>query len=197
MVLSMNVEPALDRIEIVLGDITKQEVDAIVNAANSQLANGGGVAQAISLAAGPEYQRECDSFAATGVVRTGQVLTTGAGGLPCKFVINAVGPIYGRHEGAEAELLASAYRNSIKAASEHKLRSIAFCAISCGIYGYPLAEGAAIALRTTYQTLLEYEDIDFIRFCLFGPAELDAFNQAYLALNKEVGPGPVDWAASA
>jgi O-acetyl-ADP-ribose deacetylase (regulator of RNase III) len=167
-------------IEVVRADITRESVDAIVNAANSQLANAGGVARAISSAAGPELQRACDELvSSSGPLRTGAAAATDAFLLPCKKVIHTVGPVYGRHEGEEARLLAAAHRSSISLAAELGLRSIAFPAISCGIYGYPLDEAAPIAIAATAEALREEgEGVELIRFCLFGDRELAAFEAA-------------------
>jgi len=166
------------KLEIVKADITKQNVDAIVNAANSRLANGGGVAKAIRLAAGPEYQRECDQLAAKELVPTGEAVVTGAGSLPCRYVINAVGPIYGKNAGRDAELLTAAYVSSLQAAMEWDITSIAFPAISCGIYGYPLQEGAEIAVSSVLMAAEQSPQLELIRFCLFGDRELEAFETA-------------------
>jgi O-acetyl-ADP-ribose deacetylase (regulator of RNase III) len=170
---------AADRIEIVLADITRQEVDAIVNAANTHLANAGGVARAISDAAGPELQRACDELVAErGPLSTGEAVATGAFRLPCRTVIHTVGPIYGRHGGEEAELLAAAHRSSIALAAELGLGSIAFPAISCGVYGYPLDEAAPIAISSTIEALDAAEGVSLARFCLFAERERTAFERA-------------------
>lgn len=170
---------AADRIEIVLADITRQEVDAIVNAANAHLANAGGVARAISDAAGPELQRACDGLVAErGPLSTGEAVATDAFRLPCRAVIHAVGPVYGSHGGEEAELLASAHRSAVATAAELELSSAAFPAISCGIYGYPLEEAAPIAISSTIAALEAFEDVSLARFCLFGEGERDAFERA-------------------
>jgi O-acetyl-ADP-ribose deacetylase (regulator of RNase III) len=170
---------AADRIEIVLADITRQDVDAIVNAANTQLANAGGVARAISDAAGPELQRACDELVAErGPLSTGEAVATGAFRLPCRTVIHTVGPVYGRHAGEEAELLATAHRSAVATAAELGLSSIAFPAISCGIYGYPLEEAAPIAISSAIGALEAFGDLSLARFCLFGEGERDAFERA-------------------
>ena len=168
-----------DPIEIALADITRQEVDAIVNAANTHLANAGGVARAISDAAGPELQRACDELVAErGPLSTGEAVATDAFRLPCRTVIHTVGPIYSRHRGEEAALLAAAHHGAIALAGELGLRSIAFPAISCGIYGYPLDEAAPIAISATVEALDAHEDLDLVRFCLFGERERAAFERA-------------------
>jgi O-acetyl-ADP-ribose deacetylase (regulator of RNase III) len=170
---------AAERIEVILGDITRQDLDAIVNAANTQLAHGGGVARAISNAAGAELQRACDELIAErGPLVTGEAAATDAFELPCRKVIHTVGPIYGRHGGEEAELLAAAHRSAIGLAAELGLRSIAFPAISCGIYGYPLDEAAPVAVAATIEALEAAPDIALARFCLFGERERSAFERA-------------------
>lgn len=167
-------------LELVQGDITKQQVDAIVNAANSRLANAGGVAWAIGDAAGPQLQRACDELiAAAGPLRTGEAVATDAYDLPCRKVIHAVGPVYGDHEGEEAALLAAVHRNSLSLAAELDLATIAFPAISCGIYGYPLEEAAPIAIAAALEGLREAAGtVELVRFCLFGERELGAFEAA-------------------
>lgn len=165
--------------EIRQADITREEVDAIVNAANGRLANGGGVAGAISRAAGPELQRACDSLiAARGPLSTGEAVATDAFGLPCRKVIHAVGPIYGRHGGEESRLLAAAHRSAIELAAELGLETMAFPAISCGIYGYPLDRAAPIAIAATIDALADAGGIRQVRFCFIGERERGAFERA-------------------
>jgi O-acetyl-ADP-ribose deacetylase (regulator of RNase III) len=131
-----------------IGDITKVPADAIVNAANSALAGGGGVDGAIHRAGGPSIMRELDVIRArTGGCPTGSAVVTGAGSLPAKYVFHAVGPVYRGGGKNEAELLASCYSTSIDLAEQHELHTISFPAISTGIYGYPIPEAAAIAIR--------------------------------------------------
>jgi len=168
------------RIEIARADITEQDLDAIVNAANSALAHGGGVAGAIAGAAGPELQRASDQLvAARGQIATGEAVATDGFRLPASRVIHAVGPVYGRHPGEEAELLASAHRSAVAVAAELGLSSIAFPAISCGIYGYPLEEAAPIAISSTSEALDGAPGVGLVRFCLFGDRELAAFERAF------------------
>ena len=138
------------KIELVSGDITTQEVDAIVNAANASLAGGGGVDGAIHRAAGPTLMHETDRLYPDGCP-TGSAVITSAGDLPCRHVIHAVGPRYRDGQQGESEKLAGAYRRSLELASAAECRSLAFPAISCGIYGYPLPEAAEIALATASQ----------------------------------------------
>ena len=167
------------RIEIREADITREAVDAIVNAANGGLANGGGVAGAISRAAGPELQRACDRLIAErGPLSTGEAVATDAFDLPCREVIHTVGPIYGRHGGNEPALLAAAHRNAIGVAAERGVRTMAFPAISCGIYGYPLDRAAPIAISATIDALADAEAIECVRFCFIGDRERSAFERA-------------------
>jgi len=167
-------------IEVVRADLTRQRVDAIVNAANERLANAGGVARAIAAAAGPRLQRACDELiAASGPLRTGEAVATDAFDLPCRKVIHAVGPVYGRHGGEEAALLAGAHRNSLSLAAELGAATVAFPAISCGIYGYPLEEAAPIAIAAALEGLREAGGaVELVRFCLFGERELSDFERA-------------------
>jgi O-acetyl-ADP-ribose deacetylase (regulator of RNase III) len=156
-------------IELVLGDITRQSVDAIVNAANSKLLGGGGVDGAIHRAGGPEILEECIAIrAARGECPVGEAVLTGGGHLPARYVIHAVGPVWrGGHQG-EPELLASCYRNALRIASEQGLRTIAFPSISTGIYGYPVSLAATKALATVASFLSSEPKSPFrVRFVLF------------------------------
>jgi O-acetyl-ADP-ribose deacetylase (regulator of RNase III) len=174
---------AAERIEIASADLTRQEVDAIVNPANSRLAHGGGAAGVIARAAGPRLQRACDELiAASGPLRTGEAVATDAFELPCRMVIHAVGPIYGRHGGEEPQLLAAAHRSAVALAAELGLRSIAFPAISCGIYGYPIDEAAPIALSATAAALADHDRVALARFCFIGDRERHAFERALASL---------------
>jgi O-acetyl-ADP-ribose deacetylase (regulator of RNase III) len=167
-------------IELVLGDITRQTTDAIVNAANTTLLGGGGVDGAIHRAGGPEILEECRTL---GGCPTGDARLTTAGRMPAKFVIHTVGPVYrdGRHD--EPALLASAYRRSLEVASEHALRSIAFPSISTGAYRFPIADAAAVALRTVSGFLMERPGaLDLVRFVLFSAADLQVYGDALARL---------------
>lgn len=161
-----------DRIEVVQGDITKLDVDAVVNAANSRLKRGGGVDGAIHAAAGPALQRACDEI---GGCPTGEAVVTPGFNLPARWVIHTVGPVYHGGDQDEAALLASAYRNSLSRAAEKQARSVAVPAISTGVYGYPLTEAARIAVHTIRDWLRAHDWPERVVFCAFD----DATRQAY------------------
>jgi len=166
-------------LELVEGDITKEDTEAIVNAANSGLRGGGGVDGAIHRAGGPEIMEECRKI---GGCPTGKAVITTGGRLKARYVIHAVGPIYSGGKNKEAELLSSAYRSSLTLAAEKGIRSIAFPSISTGAYGYPIHEAARIALKTVVSFLKEHPEIGLVRFVLFGN---DAY-RAYEAALKEI-----------
>src|SRR2546423_14584919 len=139
------------RVTVVVGDITKQDADAIVNAANSSLLGGGGVDGAIHRAGGPEILEECREIRRTRFpegLPTGEAVITTAGKLPALYVIHTVGPIYGEHRGREAELLANCYYNSLALAIEKNVTSVAFPSIATGVYGYPRDEAAEVSSRS-------------------------------------------------
>ena len=147
------------RVQIIVGDITVQDVDAIVNAANSSLLGGGGVDGAIHLAGGPRILEECREIRRTQYpdgLPTGEAVITSGGNLPARHVIHTVGPIYGKHGGREAELLAACYKNSLTLALNNSITTIAFPAISTGVYGYRRSEAAAIASQTIKEFLTEH-----------------------------------------
>ena len=155
------------QIELVEGDITRVAVDAIVNAANSALAGGGGVDGAIHRAGGPEIMRELRRI--PGGCPTGSAVATGAGRLPAKYVFHAVGPIYRDGKHGEAELLASCYRKCLALAEEREVRTISFPAISTGIYGYPIEEAARIAVAEVRAYFAKpAAKIERVIFVLFG-----------------------------
>lgn len=158
------------QLKIVVGDITEQEVDAIVNAANRRMLGGGGVDGAIHRAAGRKLFEECLLL---GGCEDGEAKITAGHNLPSKHVIHTVGPIYGRANGKEAEILASCYQNSMRLAKERDLRSIAFPAISTGVYGYPKAEAAAIAVRTVKEFLAENESGIEVRFVFLSQEDAE------------------------
>ncbi len=161
-------------IACVRGDITEQIVDAIVNAANAQLAGGGGVDGAIHRAGGPSIMAECRTI---GGCPTGQAVRTGAGDLPADHVIHAVGPIWRGGEQGEANLLASAYESSLRTAAESGARTIAFPSISTGAYGYPKVSAAAIAMGAVASHAPEL-GLREVRFVLFSDADLKVYQQA-------------------
>jgi len=153
------------RIDIVRGDITKLDVDAIVNAANTTLLGGGGVDGAIHRAAGPELLAECRTL---GGCEAGEAKITRGYKLPARFVIHTVGPVWSGGDRGEAEVLASCYRNSLRLAVENGIKTIAFPAISCGAYRYPIREAARIALETTREFLATTDKIDKVIFVLWS-----------------------------
>ena len=170
-------------IELVRGDITEQEVDAIVNAANSHLAGGGGVDGAIHRHGGRAIKIETDERYPDGCP-TGSAVISGAGNLPAQFVIHAVGPIY-REEKRDAQLLAGAYRRSLALAVENDCASVAFSAISCGVYGYPIPAAARIALQTTIDFLNQHARPALVRFVLFSDDTYEPFQDALTELDVE------------
>jgi O-acetyl-ADP-ribose deacetylase (regulator of RNase III) len=164
--------------QVTQADITKLAVDAIVNAANETLLGGGGVDGAIHRAAGPELLAECRTL---GGCATGQAKLTKGYRLPAKYVIHAVGPRYRDGKYGEPELLASCYRTSLALAARHGIASIAFPAISCGIYGYPIPQAARIAVQTTAECLQAGPSIS-VTFACFGDDVLRAYEAALRAL---------------
>ncbi|MDQ3473934.1 MAG: O-acetyl-ADP-ribose deacetylase [Acidobacteriota bacterium] len=158
------------RVIVIIGDITQQRVDAIVNAANLTLLGGGGVDGAIHNAGGPEILAECREIRRVSYpegLPTGEAVITTAGRLPAKHVIHTVGPIYGRHNGTEAALLAACYENSLALAASHALTSIAFPSISTGAYGYPKPEAAGVASQATEAFLRRDETIRVVSLVFF------------------------------
>jgi O-acetyl-ADP-ribose deacetylase len=171
-------------IELVQGDITAQDTDAIVNAANSSLLGGGGVDGAIHRAGGPQILAECRRL---GGCATGDAKITTGGRLKARYVIHAVGPVYWR-EGPEraAELLASAYLRSLEVAAEHDVRSVAFPAISTGAYGYPMDEAASVALQGVIDYLETQGDqgIQLVRFVLYSAQAYQVFHRTLSGLTE-------------
>jgi O-acetyl-ADP-ribose deacetylase len=164
------------RLEATKGDITKEDVDAIVNAANAGLTHGGGVCGAIFAAAGPELDGAC---AELGGCATGDAKATPGFRLPARWIIHAVGPVWHGGDRGEADLLASAYRRSLEVADEIGARSVAFPAISTGIYGYPLDAATEIAGRTCKGT---DTNVELIRFVCFDDRTLDAYRSVLASL---------------
>jgi O-acetyl-ADP-ribose deacetylase len=162
------------RIELVQGDITKQDVDAIVNAANESLLGGGGVDGAIHRAGGPAILEECRRL---GGCATGNAKATTAGDLPARHVIHTVGPVWQGGDANEDDLLASCHRRSLEVAAELGCRTVAFPAISTGVYRFPVERAARIALGTTREALEEHPQIEEVRFVLFSDEHLAAFQQ--------------------
>ena len=166
------------RVRVMVGDITHQEVDAIVNAANSTLLGGGGVDGAIHRAGGPTILEQCREIRRTQYPKglpTGEAVITTAGELPSRYVIHTVGPIYGSQRGREPELLAACYQNSLLLAAKHSLVSIAFPAISTGIYDYPQAEAAAVSSQAIKEFLERNSLVTEIRLVFFQRRDAEEF----------------------
>jgi O-acetyl-ADP-ribose deacetylase (regulator of RNase III) len=162
-------------LELVEGDITRQDTEALVNAANEQLRVGGGVDGAINRAGGSKIQEEARKI---GHCPTGQAVITTGGDLQAKYVIHTVGPIYQNGRQGEAELLASAYRESLKIASARGIKSLAFPSLSTGVYGYPIPDAARVALQTVKEYLAQHPEIELVRFVLFGKPTFEAYAAA-------------------
>ena len=162
-------------IELVRADITIQDVDAVVNAANPGLRGGGGVDGAIHRAAGPQMHEECRRL---GGCATGDAKATGAGRMAARHVIHAVGPVWRGGGAGEAELLASCHRRALEVAAERGCRTVAFPAISTGAYGYPLAQAAEVAVAAVREALPRCPPVERVRFCLWDDAALAAFRDA-------------------
>jgi O-acetyl-ADP-ribose deacetylase len=171
-------------LEIVPGDITALAVDAIVNAANDHLQHGGGVAAAISRKGGPTIQRESDVVISTrGPLQTGEAVITGGGKLAAKFVIHTVGPVWSRHDPAEADrLLCQAVRSSLMLAEQKRLKSVAFPAISTGIYGFPINRAAPLMLKEAANHLGGQTGLERVLFCLYDDASYRVFESAFASL---------------
>jgi O-acetyl-ADP-ribose deacetylase (regulator of RNase III) len=169
----------MTRIEIVQGDITQQHVDAIVNAANTSLLGGGGVDGAIHRAAGPQLLSECRTL---GGCPTGKAKITSGYRLPAQFVIHTVGPVWRGGGAGEADLLASCYRSSLDLADAHRCRVVAFPAISCGVYGYPLTDAARVSVMTVREFLASHAMPELVRWVMFDPSAYDAWVKTYATM---------------
>jgi O-acetyl-ADP-ribose deacetylase (regulator of RNase III) len=165
-----------ERIEIIDADITQQQVDAIVNAANNSLLGGGGVDGAIHRAAGPELLAECRMLNGC---RTGEAKLTKGYRLPAKYVIHTVGPVWKGGQADEEQLLENCYRNSLNLALQHDITTIAFPSISTGIYGFPIERASRIALKTVKSFLEDHERIQKVVFVCFGPRDYGVYQQAF------------------
>lgn len=166
------------RVVVKVGDITKEDVDAVVNAANGTLMGGGGVDGAIHRAGGPEIKKECEEIRRTQYpdgLPTGDAVITTAGKMPAKRVIHTVGPVYSSGGQNKAELLASCYRNALRLAVENGLKTIAFPAISTGIYGYPLEEAAKVSSQAIEDFLDSNESVQEVRLVFFSPGDAEVF----------------------
>jgi O-acetyl-ADP-ribose deacetylase (regulator of RNase III) len=166
------------RIRLLEGDITKIKADAIVNAANSALAGGGGVDGAIHRAGGPEIMQELDRIRTAAGCPTGSAVATAAGRLPARFVFHAVGPIWRGGRNNEPELLGSCYRTCLRMADELALKTITFPSISTGAYGYPIEDAAPLAIRTVAEHLAGASTLEEVTFVLFGRAAYGAYEAA-------------------
>lgn len=164
-----------NKLKLIKGDITQLQVDAIVNAANTSLQGGAGVNGAIHRAAGPELLKACDLLEGC---QTGHAKITKGYQLPAKYIIHAVGPIWRGGNKGEPKLLASCYYDSLKLAIENNIKTIAFPAISCGIFGYPISQAAMIAVQETANFLEMHHEIEAVYFVCFDEAIYEAYEQA-------------------
>ena len=186
LVIVMKIKIGQAEIELVQGDLTRDDSDAIVNAANSSLMGGGGVDGAIHRAGGPQILAECEEIVARqGPLPAGKAVITTAGEMPSKYVIHTVGPVYSG-KPTDPELLASCHTESLKAAAEKGLESVAFPAISTGVYGYPREEAAPVALGAVAGFLREEPgSLRRVRFVLFGAPAFETFSNALKRLDEE------------
>jgi O-acetyl-ADP-ribose deacetylase len=173
-------------ITLLTGDITLQDTDAIVNAANEQLAPGGGVCGAIHRAGGPAIWEECERIVQQrGPLPTGQAVATTGGKMKARYVIHTVGPVWHGGKSGEPDKLASCYRESIRAADELRLKSIAFPSISTGIFGYPVELAAPVALEAVAEALQAAQHVTEVRFVLFDQATFDVYTRAAAHITNE------------
>lgn len=182
----MEIQIGRKRLRLRQGDITRVAADAIVNAANSALAGGGGVDGAIHRAGGPAIMQELMPFRQTGGCPTGSAVATGAGNLPAKYVFHAVGPVYRRGETRQAVQLASCYETCLRLAEDRKLRTVTFPSISTGAYGYPLREAAPVAIGAVGDHLERGTGtLEEVTFVLFDGATLDEYSIALADWNRK------------
>jgi len=182
------------RVVVVVGDITREKVEAVVNAANSSLLGGGGVDGAIHRAGGPAILEACREIKRTDYPKglpAGEAVITTAGNLPARYVIHTVGPVYGRCSGREAELLTACYENSLKLAVSHSLTSIAFPAISTGVYGYPLPEAAQVSSLAITEFLSGNDKVSEVRLVFFKQGDAMCFLEVRGSISKR-GASPVN-----
>jgi O-acetyl-ADP-ribose deacetylase (regulator of RNase III) len=167
------------KLSLMVGDITKQKTDAIVNAANSSLLGGGGVDGAIHRAGGPQILEECKKIRAKqGGCKTGEAVITTGGNLPAKYVIHTVGPIWDGGNNGEPELLANCYKNSLKLAVENNIKTISFPSISTGAYGYPINQAAKVALQAVMDFLNKNDSLEEVVFVLFNDMTYKSYEDA-------------------
>ncbi|MFZ5634915.1 MAG: O-acetyl-ADP-ribose deacetylase [Bacillota bacterium] len=179
----MNVKVNNTMVVLLRGDITQADTEAIVNAANSSLLGGGGVDGAIHWAGGPQILEECKQIRARqGGCPTGEAVITGGGNLKARYVIHTVGPIWKGGQNREDELLANAYRNSLKLAVEKGVRSVSFPSISTGAYGFPTERAARVAAGTVKKFLEQEGGLDEVRFVLFSDRDLNIYQEAWKEL---------------
>jgi O-acetyl-ADP-ribose deacetylase len=185
------IQVGLAQLQLLKGDITQIAVDAIVNAANSQLAGGGGVDGAIHRAGGPEIMAELDEIRSQiGRCATGSAVATGAGRLPAKYVFHAVGPVYRGGSNQEAELLASCYSTALDMAAERGVKAVSFPSISTGIYGYPVEEAAAIAVNTVANWLRDHSgSVHTVKLVQFSEADHQIYRQEAEKLHGSLAAG--------
>ncbi len=176
----------IEKIFLLQGDITKQNVDAIVNAANSSLMGGGGVDGAIHRAGGPAILEGCRKIIASqGSCKTGEAVITPAGKLPAKFVIHTVGPVWNNGNTNEAEKLSNCYKSSLQLAIENKISSIAFPSISTGIYGYPKKKAAVIAIKTVSEFIQNNTDIHKVYFVCFDEENFSIYQDIIYSTSNQ------------